>query len=335
VTNLYCVVGQGRIVNGTATIAGSPVRLVPGLNTITTSVAGTATVYMSSNTSAVATSGAGGDVVTSSPKTCPQAFATSITFTHAGTHQFTITVTVSGTPAVFGSAYSWAQTSGAVPGYHAPSSSYDLILDSLSFTATGQGISANSNGAGASLTGTNVTNNPKLSVSSGKTLAITNAFTPGPLTVSWAGTLTYGSVDFTGSTLDIQQDTVTLSGNNTIGTLMPNGHTIYITGSNTITTWDGYADAIFTDGTTQTIGTVINYTGGGSMNGTGTAGYTLHCANPVELQNVTLNHAQLTPANTWFVGPGCVIGPGCNLILPYHSNQAVMDINRTWGNTVV
>ena len=71
----YAIVGQGTCANGTlGRCTGSPVRLVPGSNTVTITTLGDFTVTMPVGTSASAANGSA--TLVSNPTTCAAAAAT-------------------------------------------------------------------------------------------------------------------------------------------------------------------------------------------------------------------------------------------------------------------
>lgn len=166
----YCVVGQGVATSGSATISGSPKRLVPGVNnlTVTTTVANqTFTVTMCAGTSASVASGTA--TVSGSPNACAQGAVTTITITNVITNgTLTITVTYN-TPGLCSSGYTWASSSGGTPNTGTAlsnsSTTVDLVFDANSFTAAGQEIDADISGGTAcnNFTWTLATNNPTLS----------------------------------------------------------------------------------------------------------------------------------------------------------------------------
>jgi hypothetical protein len=160
-TDLYCVVGQGTATSGTATITGSPQRLVPGANTVTvttTATNQTFTVTMCSGTSASCASGTA--TVSGSPVSCPAATVTTITITNIVTNgTVTITVTYNST-ANFSSAYTWASSTGGTPGAGPTSSTTNVHMDANSFTNTGQILTVDVNCSCNNMDWTGATNTP-------------------------------------------------------------------------------------------------------------------------------------------------------------------------------
>jgi hypothetical protein len=164
----YCVVGQGTATSGSATVTGSPKRLVPGANTVTvtTTVANqTFTVTMCTGTSASVASGTA--TVSGSPVNCAQGAVTTITITNVITNG-TVTITVTyGSTGNFSSGYSWSSSSGGTPNTGAAlSSSVSVIFDANSFTAAGQTVTLDAAESVLNMDWTGATNSPTFDLSS-------------------------------------------------------------------------------------------------------------------------------------------------------------------------
>jgi hypothetical protein len=179
--NLYAVVGQGWIANGSGIIANAPFRLTTGTNTITVTQVGTFTITMCSGTSAVVNDGT--TSVDFSPLTCTQAAATTIN-TSGSPGSFTITVTYNST-ANWSSQYSWSTTSGGIAGTHAvPTLSNNVYLDANTFTATGQTLTVSSSAVCNAMDCTGVLYNPTLYIAASTDVSAFGAVTLSNMTVS-------------------------------------------------------------------------------------------------------------------------------------------------------
>ena len=137
--NRYGIVGQGICANGTlGRCTGSPVRLVPGSNTVTITTLGDFTVTMPVGTSASAANGSA--TLVSNPTTCAAAAATTVTSTSTGTMIITVTYASTG---LWNNTYSWSASSGGVVGASVPTSSDAVIFDSKSFGGAGETFTVN------------------------------------------------------------------------------------------------------------------------------------------------------------------------------------------------
>jgi hypothetical protein len=130
----YVVVGQAIVANGVAgVVSGSPVRLVPGANSITVTTLGDLTVTCAKGTTASAANGTAHLVA--NPTACAEAAATTITTTDTGTIIITVTYNSAGQS---NNTYSYSATSGGVANASVPDSTTNVYPDLKAFTAAGQ-----------------------------------------------------------------------------------------------------------------------------------------------------------------------------------------------------
>lgn len=139
--NLYAVVGQAWVADGTGT-TDSTRRMVLGANNINITGAGNLTVTTASG----ATASAASDVATVVPSPTACAEGTDTVITVVGTGNIIITVTYAST-ANWSSHYTWATSSGGAPNSNGaePTSPDNVFMDASSFTGASQVVTQDIN----------------------------------------------------------------------------------------------------------------------------------------------------------------------------------------------